>query len=50
MYDCMKDFEVRMHPILMCTLIVNVLIWYWLKGLQGYLGFGGISNNASINV
>ena len=49
-YVCMKDFKVWMHPILMYALIVNVLIWYWSKGLHGYLGFGGISNNASINV
>ena len=45
-----KDFKVRTHPMLMCALIVNVLIWYWSKGLHGYLDFGGISNNASINV
>ena len=34
----------------MCALIVNALIWYSSKWLHGYLSFGGISNNASINV
>jgi len=49
-YVCTKDFKVWIHLMLMCALIVNVLIWYWSKGLHEYLGFGGISNNASINV